>query len=257
MPTVSGIFKSSRVLFLAVYTKNGAPIYKKRRANIEQENLSSDVRTILLRGKNLKLKEETTEGKEFYDFYVPIYSSDIFNKNTNREIIGFARVALSLDGIAKERGRLILSGIILNIFSFIVLFFLTSRLAKSVVSPLAILTKGVKRFSQHDLTHRIKIKTNDELEELARTFNKMAKILYKSNQDLEKSKKLLEKKVEERTEELNSLNKNLEQKVEERTKELRHRLNELEKFHKLTVGRELKMTELKKEIEKLKKKNSK
>jgi len=48
------------------------------------------------------------------------------------------------------------------------------------------------------------------------------------------------------------LQENLEKKVKERTKELQEKVEELEKFHKLTVGRELKMIELKKEIKKLK-----
>jgi len=52
--------------------------------------------------------------------------------------------------------------------------------------------------------------------------------------------------------EVKALQENLEKKVEERTKELQRRVEELEKFHKLTVGRELKMIELKKEIKKLK-----
>jgi PAS domain S-box-containing protein len=52
--------------------------------------------------------------------------------------------------------------------------------------------------------------------------------------------------------ELKKLQEGLEKKVEERTKELKRRIAELEKFHKFAVGRELKMAELKKEIEKLK-----
>jgi len=52
--------------------------------------------------------------------------------------------------------------------------------------------------------------------------------------------------------EVKALQENLEEKIKERTNELQKRVEELEKFHKLTVGRELKMIELKKEIKKLK-----
>jgi len=45
----------------------------------------------------------------------------------------------------------------------------------------------------------------------------------------------------------------LEQRVQERTKELQGKIQELEKIHRLIVGRELKMIELKKEIKKLQK----
>lgn len=44
----------------------------------------------------------------------------------------------------------------------------------------------------------------------------------------------------------------MEKKVKIRTKELQERIDELERFHDLTVGREIKMLELKKEIKKLK-----
>lgn len=45
----------------------------------------------------------------------------------------------------------------------------------------------------------------------------------------------------------------LEHKVRERTQELQERIEEMEKFQRLTVGRELKMMRLKEEIKKLKK----
>jgi len=48
------------------------------------------------------------------------------------------------------------------------------------------------------------------------------------------------------------LQEELEQRVQERTKELQERVEELEKFHRLTVGRELRMIELKTEIKGLK-----
>ena len=51
-----------------------------------------------------------------------------------------------------------------------------------------------------------------------------------------------------------ALEEDMEKKIKEKTKELQSRVDELEKFHKLTVDRELKMIELKKEIKKLEEK---
>lgn len=50
------------------------------------------------------------------------------------------------------------------------------------------------------------------------------------------------------------LEKEMEKKIDKKTKELQFRVKELERFHKLTVDRELKMIELKEELKKLKNK---
>jgi len=52
--------------------------------------------------------------------------------------------------------------------------------------------------------------------------------------------------------EIKKFQESLEEQVKERTKELQDKIRELEKFQKITVGRELKMIELKKKIERLK-----
>jgi len=86
-----------------------------------------------------------------------------------------------------------------------------------------------------------------------RTLIKTSQGLKKSKVALEESKVTLEIKVEARTRELKELAEGLDEKVKEKTKELQERIGELEKFQKLTVGRELKMIVLKEEIKKLKK----
>lgn len=53
--------------------------------------------------------------------------------------------------------------------------------------------------------------------------------------------------------EFKKLQEGLEEKVKERTQELQEKIEELERFQRLAVGRELKMVELKAGIEKLKK----
>jgi len=75
--------------------------------------------------------------------------------------------------------------------------------------------------------------------------------LFEKRKELEEAKSVLEVKVKARTRELEELTKSLDQKVQERTKQLQERVNQLERFQQLTIGRELKMVELKKKIKEL------
>ncbi len=58
--------------------------------------------------------------------------------------------------------------------------------------------------------------------------------------------------VERKTLDLQEAKAELEEKVLERTKELQEKIRDLEKFNRLSVGRELRMIELKKQIKELK-----
>ena len=76
--------------------------------------------------------------------------------------------------------------------------------------------------------------------------------LLEKRKEAEEAQTVLEVKVKARTQELEELAKTLDQRVKERTGQLQERVDQLERFSQLTIGRELKMTELKKEIEELK-----
>jgi hypothetical protein len=114
---------------------------------------------------------------------------------------------------------------------------------------------GVIRFSLLEMN-----KAETEKRLLAEKFIKECQEAVKiKTQELEEAQGMmkdinieLEKKVIERPTEIFNLKENLEKTVEKRTNELQTKLEELKRFHDLTVGREMKMIELKREIEKLK-----
>jgi signal transduction histidine kinase len=68
-------------------------------------------------------------------------------------------------------------------------------LARRVIRPVGILRQGVERIGAGELSHRLDLKTGDEIEVLADEFNKMTA-------QLEESYSNLEQKVEDRTKEL-------------------------------------------------------
>lgn len=138
--------------------------------------------------------------------------------------------------------------IIAIVVLFAVLF--SSRL----VGPIKKLVEVTKEVGKGNLDVMVKPQRQDEIGELAEEFNSMIKELKEAREILETEKDVLEIKVRARTRELEELAQSLDEKVKLRTKELQERIEELEKFHRLTVGRELKMIELKEKIKKLEEK---
>ena len=129
--------------------------------------------------------------------------------------------------------------------------------SRSLTKPIRELLKGAREVSKGNLEIELRKKSEDEIGELVEGFNQMVKDLRKSHRELQEAKNILEIKVRARTKELEELTGTLEEKVESRTKRFEAKIEELEKFQKLTVGRELEIAELKKKIKKLEEESKK
>jgi nitrate/nitrite-specific signal transduction histidine kinase len=126
-------------------------------------------------------------------------------------------------------GRILPFGVLVTFLSLFVGFAILNKKFK----PLKKLTDASKELSKGNFDVQADTTSNDEIGQLASSFNKMVF-------DLKQSRK-----------QLIDLQISLEKTVLERTDELQQKIDELEKYKKLTVDRELKMIELKKEINKL------
>lgn len=251
-PVLQDTLKEDKVLMAAVYDEQGDFILSSREEKISPR-LSSGIKRRLIESEEpFKIEGETEPGTKVYSFFTPIRTES--EQDQPPTLIGFARVVLSLEEIKVQQREIFKFGGLVTLLIVLVGSGMTFLLATRIIKPIQSLTKGAEEISKGNLDQRIEAKTEGEIKELAETFNRMAENLQQSRQRLEETKKSLEVQVKARTKELRKLNKGLEQRVQERTQELRKRIDELERFHRLAMGRELRMIELKKKIKELEQK---
>jgi nitrate/nitrite-specific signal transduction histidine kinase len=138
---------------------------------------------------------------------------------------------------------------VLSIVYIIIYFILRS----AIFIPLRNLHETITKIRKGDLEAKAIIKTENEIGELAEAFNKMIEDLRRYQDELYEAKQVLEIKVSARTRELQELADSQEEIIKTKTKDLLAKIAELERFQRLTVGRELKMIELKEKIKQLSK----
>jgi serine phosphatase RsbU (regulator of sigma subunit) len=92
--------------------------------------------------------------------------------------------------------------VLVVIVTIVLLSWITNRM---IVNPIMALEEGVKAFGNRDFSHRVKIQTGDELEDLATNFNEMAETIKTFTENLELM-------VEQRTLQLQMANEELSHK---------------------------------------------
>lgn len=201
-------------------------------------------------------------GKKIENFQMPegtVINEGTFQGNPIKTITthsgpydSIMQLGFSIQGITNDQQDIVkfLVSDILFFFLLAVCFFV---LFKVIIKPIKELTGLCNEMGKGRLITKPIESDIQEISHLTAAFNIMLVNLKTQSGEIEKINESLEIKVRERTKELEDLTAKLEEKVADRTKELQEKLRELEKFQKLAVGRELKMIELKKQINELKK----
>ncbi|MCX7632035.1 MAG: SpoIIE family protein phosphatase [Turneriella sp.] len=75
-------------------------------------------------------------------------------------------------------------------------------ISRFITGPINALMEGVRRYAKGDLSYKVKIRVQDELQTLGNAFNEMAEDIAAKIKEIEDHRDNLEKKVQERTQEL-------------------------------------------------------
>lgn len=146
----------------------------------------------------------------------------------------------------KEINAIVVMGVFVFIFILIFFTILSGYIISGFISrPINELAEFALMAAKGNFRRRISVESSDEIGQTAKAFNLLL-------DKVEESTEVLEVKVNARTKRLEELSRNLEVQVSSKTKELNEKITELERFNDLAVGRELRMVELKREIEMLK-----
>ncbi len=119
-------------------------------------------------------------------------------KDLPKKTIGIARLDISLENLYDNILSIKREVSIITLLVLLISIVLTVIIVGVNIGPLRYLVEGTNRVSKGDLTYQVKVKSNDEIGELANSFNEMTKNL-----------KIAYGRLEARSQELEKINKEL------------------------------------------------
>ncbi|MFH1563379.1 MAG: ATP-binding protein [Nitrospirota bacterium] len=129
--------------------------------------------------------------------------------------IGVILIGVSLKNLYLKMNNILKISLPITIGLIIIGIIFAFLFSTRITNPISTLTETSHAISTGDLRRRVNVKTNDEIGELADSFNQMATNLKKTMDELELEKESLEQKVHERTQELEEANIELKTRAEE------------------------------------------
>ncbi|MBT8440234.1 MAG: HAMP domain-containing protein, partial [Gammaproteobacteria bacterium] len=131
------------------------------------------------------------------------------------QIVGGLRVGYSARQLNEVNDEMRWQNLVLTIVTMLVLTIATLVISRLLTAKIRTINEGVNQFRQGDLGYRIKVPVNDELGDVAESFNQMANVLGQTQSLLVQERSDLEQRVKERTYELSQTNKTLKAANEE------------------------------------------
>ncbi len=167
---VSSIFLGNiRVCSDLPLTKGASPVGTR---------LSAEMYEKIKSGKPDCLGRVKVNDKWYLAGYSPFY-------NVQKEFVGILGIGLPEDVIFALRDKLTKLFVLAVVLSAILAFLIGLLIGESFIRSINKIRRGIEAFGRGELTHRLNIQTQDEIQELAEFFNKTMTQLLEAKQEIE------------------------------------------------------------------------
>jgi two-component system NtrC family sensor kinase len=140
------------------------------------------------------------------DWYITSYEPI---RDINERIIGILYVGMLERPYLETANRVMRTFTIIAALCVVILLILLYFSTTRIIHPLGMMVEATQKISKGDLSHKLTVKSRDEIGSLADSFNQMTEELKIANEKLVDWTKTLEKKVEERTREIKEIQAHL------------------------------------------------
>jgi len=208
--------KEGEIMFSTDKKEIGSMVDKKAEACYACHSAESPLEKLPIPERNRIFK--TKDGHRVLGMINPIYNeedcytADCHVHPPSQKVLGVLDIGMSLadvdDQIKGNQNRMLAFAVVvfLGISGTIGIF-----VRRSVSRPVRALVDETKKVASGNLEYTLKIDSKDEIGELADSFNRMTKDLEDAQKELREWSKVLEKRVEERTQELKKTQEQLVQ----------------------------------------------
>ncbi|MGB3941209.1 MAG: ATP-binding protein [Candidatus Manganitrophaceae bacterium] len=248
---MEGVLQVEEVVYVLFQNQEGKILGQKLKEG-EGKNLA-DIYSpevldrVLSTGRSGIKSSVSKDGREIYDFMVPVFSAPFSEKENfpmelleerglqaskekNRKMRGWVRMGMSSHQLERQVRRMFTIGILIASAMMMAGTVLIYFLAQFYIRPLETLASIAQKVASGDLTQNAPVRSGDEIGKLTTLFNQMTASLFERDRE-----------IRERSEDLNRLNKqltdmnlSLEERVFKRTIDLETALRQVETEKKKT-----------------------
>jgi len=198
---------NDEIVYTVITRKNGNSLYSRSSHWSMLDKLPKQISEKLNKKINGNITYNIFNNEEVYNFTYPVVFSGID--------WGWINIGYSLKQYNKNMKIIYINSIILLFLIIIVSISIAYFLTRKILKPILELNRAVQDIAHGNFNTTVEVYSNDEIAELAKSFNYMIQELKNSDNKLRNMNSELEQRVQQRTQQLEELNIGLDQKVKE------------------------------------------